>query len=186
MLSLTVTSECVDGREEVLQVFGVVRLVEGLQALAVQGVLGSAGIESKVDASLVKHTHGFIVITGVVDSVDTDGVDSKLLEHFNVGRERLSVEQRILCIGGATRLVSNTADEEPLVSRHEGIALNSDLRQGQYRSEWLAWELKRTGARLPLWRFCTAAKAPETREAAATAVVKVDLMALFGTIAVCC
>jgi len=37
---------------------------------------------------------------------------------------------------------------------------------------------KRTGARLPLWRFFTPAKAPDTREAAATADVKADFIML--------
>jgi hypothetical protein len=37
---------------------------------------------------------------------------------------------------------------------------------------------KRTGASLPLWRFTTPAKAPDTREAAATADVKADFIML--------
>jgi len=41
-----------------------------------------------------------------------------------------------------------------------------------------------TGVRLPLWRFWTRAKAPETREAAATVVAKADFMLLFGATAV--
>jgi len=38
--------------------------------------------------------------------------------------------------------------------------------------------VKRTGARLPLWRFFTPAKAPDIREAAATADVKADFIML--------
>jgi hypothetical protein len=58
--------------------------------------------------------------------------------------------------------------------------------------EWCQWcctgqsarSIDLTGARLPLWRFWTRAKAPETREAAATAVAKADFILLFGATAV--
>lgn len=112
-----------------LQVFGVVRLVEGLQALTVERVFGSAGVEGEVDAGIVQHLHGFIVVTGVVNSVDTNSVDSKLFEHLNVGRERFSVEERVLGISSSTGLVCNTTNEETLVSSHEGIAINGDLNK---------------------------------------------------------
>jgi hypothetical protein len=124
---LTVACERINGGEEVLQVLGVVRLVQSLQALTVERVIGSAGVEGEVDAGLVEHPHSFIVVTSVVDGVNTDEVDSKLFEHLNVGRESFGVEERVLGICGSTRLVCNTTDKETVVSSHEGIAFNGDL-----------------------------------------------------------
>lgn len=161
-----------------LQVLGVVRLVESLQALTVEGVFGSAGVKCEVDAGLVEHPHGFIVVTRVVDSVDTDGVDSKLFEHLNVGSEGLSVEERILSISSSTGLVCNTTDKETLVSSHEGIAFDGDLHDMSVSTPSSSSMANRTGVRLPLWRLITPATAPDTREAAATADVKADFIML--------
>ena len=161
-----------------LQVLGVVRLVESLQALAIEGVFRSAGVEGEIDASLVEHPHGFIMVTRVVDSIDTDGVDSELFEHLNVGREGFSVEEGVLSISSSTGLVSNTTDKETLVSSHESIAVDGDLHEMSASVQSSPSTASRTGARLPLWRLTTPAKAPDTREAAATADVKADFIML--------
>lgn len=161
-----------------LQVLGVVRLVESLQALTVERVIGGAGVKCEVDAGLVEHPHSFIVITGVVDGVNTDEVDSKLFEHLNVGRESFGVEERVLGISSSTGLVCNTTDEETVVSSHKGISFDSDLDRMSVLVQYPSSIASRTGARLPLWRFLTPAKAPDMREAAATADVKADFMIL--------
>jgi hypothetical protein len=127
LVRLTIACERIDGREKVLQVLSVVRLVKSLQAFTVEGVVRSAGIESEVDAGLVQHPHSIVVVTSIVDGVNTDGVDSKLLKHLDVGLECFSVEKRILGIGSTTRLVRNTTDEETRVSSHEGVAVDSNL-----------------------------------------------------------
>lgn len=177
-LLLTVACECVNSGEKVLQVFGVVRLVQSLQALAVERVVGSAGVKGEVDAGLVEHPHSFIVVTRVVDSVDTDEVDSKLFEHLNVGRESFSVEERVLGISSSTGLVCNTTDEETVVPSHKGIAFDGDLYEMSVSVQSSPKMADRTGARLPLWRLITPATAPDTREAAATADVKADFIML--------
>ena len=133
---LTVASELVNGGEKVLKVVGVVRPVQRLEVRTVEGVLGSAGIKSEVDAGFVKHTHSLLVVSCIVHGVDTNSVDSKLPEHLNVGSERLGVEKRVRSVGSSTGLVSHTADEEAVLTGHEGIAGDGDLRVCQYSIQW--------------------------------------------------
>jgi hypothetical protein len=42
------------------------------------------------------------VVLGVVNGVDTDGVDTKILEVLDIATEALSVQKRIFGIRGAT------------------------------------------------------------------------------------
>jgi hypothetical protein len=87
------------------------------------------------------------VVLGVVDRVDTDGVDSKILEVGNVALQAVNVEERVLsisrttcrvltnavpsllCYVQRTWLVGNTANVETLIASEESIALDSDWGQ---------------------------------------------------------
>jgi len=59
------------------------------------------------------------VVGAVVDSVDADGVDAELLELLNVALAASLVGDGVLCVGGATGLVVDTADVETLVASKE-------------------------------------------------------------------
>jgi hypothetical protein len=125
------------------------------------------------------------MIARVVDGVNADSINSKLLEHLNVRRKRVGVKERVLSISSTAGLVRNTTDEEALVSSHESIAINSDLDMGQFWHNLSTGLTSLTGSRLPLWRFFTPANAPDTREAAAMAEVNPDFIVVFGTTARC-
>lgn len=59
------------------------------------------------------------MVGAVVDSVDTDGVDTELLELLNVALAASLVSDGVLRIGSATRLVVNTTNVETLVASKE-------------------------------------------------------------------
>jgi hypothetical protein len=42
------------------------------------------------------------VVLGVIDGVDTDGVDAELLEVLDIARKALKIEEGILRIGSTT------------------------------------------------------------------------------------
>jgi hypothetical protein len=84
------------------------------------------------------------VVLGVVDGVDTDGVDTEILEVGDIAPQALEIEERVLCISSTTLevvstspqrrkatelrtwLVSNTTHVETLVACEEAIALHGD------------------------------------------------------------
>lgn len=90
------------------------------------------------------------MVLAIVDGIDTNGVDSELLELIpqatlvwhsiwtarslaylrNVPCEGADVEKRISCISSSTWLVCNTADVESLAVGPESIALARDWGQG--------------------------------------------------------
>ena len=75
--SVGVGSELLDGRENALE---IILVVGDLRRSAVDRVLGGVDVESEVDTSISEGVHAGVVLGSVVDSVDTDGVDTKLLE----------------------------------------------------------------------------------------------------------
>lgn len=113
---VVVLGEHLDSGEDTLDVGGVVRRT-GLGT--VDGVLGVVDIENKVDAGFGEGIHALIVVTLVVDSVDTDNVDAKLLEVLDITLADLGVGQRILVGGGTTGLVVDTSEVESLVASPE-------------------------------------------------------------------
>ena len=68
----------------------------------------------------------------VVDCVDTDGVDSQLLELLDVALAAVGVRDGVLSLRGTAGLVVNTADVEALVTGVEGCEMKSvcDLDSG--------------------------------------------------------
>ena len=114
--SVVVLGEHLDGSEQALEVDLVVRL---LRVRTVNRVLGRVDIESQVDASVGEETHAGVVVSTVVNSVDTDGVDAELLELGDVTLAALLISNGVLCVGCATGLVVNTTDVEALVAGPE-------------------------------------------------------------------
>lgn len=94
-----VGSELLDCREDALEVDLV---VGDLGRSAVDRVLGGVDVESEVDASIGKGVHALVVRGSVVDGVDTDSVDTKLLELGNVALAAGLIRNRILGIRSAT------------------------------------------------------------------------------------
>lgn len=64
------------------------------------------------------------MVGGVVDRVDTDGVDSQLLEFSNISLAGLGVCDGVLGAGGASRLVVDTTDVEALVASEESYRVS--------------------------------------------------------------
>lgn len=93
-----VLGEGVDGCEDTLQVLLIVGQEKRLVVGTVEREVGSVGIEGKVDACVCKKLHACIVVDGVVDCVDSDGVDAEFLEIGDVACEVGNVDQWICCI----------------------------------------------------------------------------------------
>lgn len=113
----------VDGREYALQVRGVVGL---LGVILGDGVGGIVGIEHHIDAGLGEGVHALIVVLGVVGHVDTDDVDTKLLEPLDIRHADLGVGEGVELGGRATGLVIDTTNVEPLLALEEGVAGGCD------------------------------------------------------------
>jgi len=97
--SVGVGSELLDGCENALEV----NLVVGdLGRSTVQGVLGGVDIKGEVDTSIGERVHAGVVGRSVVDSVDTDSVDTELLELGDVTLAASLVGNGVLCIRCAT------------------------------------------------------------------------------------
>lgn len=125
-----VAGESINSSEDVLEVDIVVRL-RGLGT--VDGVFGSVDIEHQVDASISQGIHALVVVLRVVDRVDTDGVQTELLELGNVTLATIGISDGVSQVRGATGLVVDTANIETVISLEEGIALDgdgSDVRTG--------------------------------------------------------
>lgn len=76
-----VFGKSINGGEDILKVDVVV----GFSGLgAVNSVLGCVDIQSKVNASFSKSIHASIVVSRIIDSVNANSVDSKLLKLRNI------------------------------------------------------------------------------------------------------
>merc|ERR1711967_80308 len=99
-MEVVVTSKHINGCEHRLEVDIVVAGVESVRACTVESNIWSVHIKSQVDASLIQHS------------------------------QSLGVEQRVFCLSGSSRLVSNTTDVETLAaSGVECIASGLNGRQ---------------------------------------------------------
>ena len=78
---VVVLLEHVDGGKDALKVDIVVGRLGGV---SVDRVIARVDVKSEVDTGVGKLAHTLVVVLGVVDSVDTDGVDAKLLELLDV------------------------------------------------------------------------------------------------------
>lgn len=74
---VAVSLECINGGEDALQIFGVVRIGWGV---LIDGVLRRIDIQRKVNPSGCKCVHAGIVICTIVDGVDANGINLKLLK----------------------------------------------------------------------------------------------------------
>lgn len=99
------------GSKNALEILGVV----GRSGLgAVDGVAGVVDIKNQVDASVGESVHAVIVVLGVVDSIDADNIDAKVLEVLDVSLTRLGIGQGVRGARRTTRLVVDTAKIEAL------------------------------------------------------------------------
>ena len=101
--------------------------------LSVERVGWGIGIKCKVDTSISQHLHGLVMALAVVDRVNADGIDTKLLEETDIAAESVEIEQRVGGISGTTRLICYTADIEPGVASPEGVASDFDLVYVRFR-----------------------------------------------------
>jgi hypothetical protein len=76
-----VVGKSVNGCEDVLQVDGIVGWLWGA---TVEGVLWGVDVEHEVDSGLSKEVHASVMVLAVVDCVDTDSVDTELLEFCDI------------------------------------------------------------------------------------------------------
>lgn len=113
---VVVLGELLDSGEDGLEVDGVVRL---MGVGSVDGVERVVDVGNEVDASVGELGHALIVVLGVVDGVDTDGVDAKLLELGNVTAADGGIGQGVDVLGRTTGLVVNTTDVETVAAGPE-------------------------------------------------------------------
>jgi hypothetical protein len=67
------------------------------------------------------------VVGGVVDSVDTDGVDAQLLELGNITLAAVDIGDGVCELGAATGLVVDATDVETVASLEEGCDGNVSM-----------------------------------------------------------
>jgi hypothetical protein len=116
--SVGVAGEGINGSKNILKVYGVVRWC---WVGPVDGVERAIYIEDKVDAGICEGLHANIVVGGVVDGVDTDGVHSQLLELGNVTLAGCGLRNGVDKVGGSTGLPIDTPDVEPAGSSKESF-----------------------------------------------------------------
>lgn len=113
---VVVLGERIDGSEDVLEIEGVVRWCGGS---TVERVLGGVDIEDQVDACRCQRVHACIMVGGVVDGVDSHGVNAELLEVANITLAAGFIGNGVDDLGGSSGLVVNTTDVETVVSGEE-------------------------------------------------------------------
>lgn len=106
-------------------------------ALKVHGVVGGSGlktvdgvawvvdVKNQVDAGISEGVHALVVILGVVDSVNTNSVDAKVLEVLDITEAGLGVSEGILVGRSTTRLVVDTTKVEALAISPESYKNSS-------------------------------------------------------------
>lgn len=96
--------------------------------LAVDGVLGVVDIENEIDAGVIELLHTLVVVKSVVDSVYSNGVDSKILESGDIALANLGIGEGILVGRRTTGLVVNTSDVEAGVASPESYNASVSLQ----------------------------------------------------------
>jgi hypothetical protein len=132
---VVVLGKSVNSGKDALKIDIVVRPENGRRVLAVERVVGSVDVEGEVDAGIGEGLHAGVVGGRVVDRVDTDGVDSELLELGDITLAAISIGNGILEGGRTARLVVNATDVEPLAAGEEGYKLYQWWAQGDEAEE---------------------------------------------------
>lgn len=120
---VVVCGESVNSGEDRLEVDVVVRHGDGGVVQTIEGVVRGVDIDGEVDAGVSERLHAGIVVLGVVDRVDTDGVDAQLLELDDITRAAGGVSDGVFVGRGATRLVVDTADVETTLGGEESCGV---------------------------------------------------------------
>jgi len=134
---VVVSREDLDDLEDVLEVSLVVS-GPWLQIVQVLIKQRAVDVEHEVDASGGQHGHALVMVDCWVDGVDTDSVDSQLLEKVDITGALLWVRERIsssLEARRSTWLVINTLDEEWFTSGLAVKVTTLDLNEIDGRHE---------------------------------------------------
>lgn len=123
---VVVLGKSVDCGENALEVLVIVGLVG---VVTVERVQGGVGVNNDINSGIGQEVHAIVVLLGVVHHVDTDGVDSQLLELGNVALAHVEIGQGIRHAGRSSRLVVDSSDIEALLALPEGYQqINQHLR----------------------------------------------------------
>lgn len=114
--SVCVVGKCVDGSKDVLEVVGV---VGDRRLVSTKGEQWSVDVENEVDASSCQRAHTSIVIDRVVNTVDSNGIDTQLLEIRDISRAAHRVRDRVTELRRTAGLIINTANVEAFVPLEE-------------------------------------------------------------------
>jgi hypothetical protein len=68
---------------------------ESRRTLSVDGVKRSIHVENEIDACIGQHLHALIVVLGVIDGVDTDGIEAEFLEKRDIASADLYIGDRV-------------------------------------------------------------------------------------------
>jgi hypothetical protein len=82
-----------NGSKNALKVHGVVGRP---RFRAVDGVARVVDIKDQIDASIGESAHALVMVLRIVDGIDTNGVDSKVLEVFDISGANIGISQGIL------------------------------------------------------------------------------------------
>ena len=114
--SIGVLGKGIDGCEDVLEID---RVVGCMRSSSVQRVLGGVDVEDEVNTRCLESAHTGVMVGGVVDRVDTDGVDTQLLELGDVPGAAGLIGNGVCEVRAATGLVVDATNVETVVSLEE-------------------------------------------------------------------
>jgi hypothetical protein len=90
--NIVILGKHLNGSEDALEIVGIVRKV---RVASVDGILGVVDIEHDVDAGILQSLHTLVMIGLVVNGVDSDCVDAKVLELLDITEADVRISQRI-------------------------------------------------------------------------------------------
>ena len=111
-----VVGKGINGSKDVLKVNRVVGRSWGS---TVQGVQWCVDIEHQVNSCICQSGHTVIVVGSVVNGVDTNGVDTELLELCNITGASALVGNRIDDLGRTSWLIIDSTDVKSVVTSEE-------------------------------------------------------------------
>lgn len=82
----------------------------GVHTGTVDRILRGVDVEDQIDTLISKHLHALIVVLGVIDGVDTDGIETQLPKVGNVTLAVLGVGEGVLG-GGVAALFRHVSSE---------------------------------------------------------------------------
>ena len=143
---VVVFGECINGSKHALEI----RIVVGCgRVVSIERIERAVYVQREVDARAVERSHARIVVCVVINSVDTDCVDSKLLKFCNVAFARAGIRDWVGSIGRSTWLIIHTTDVEAVVTGEECYRSNQSLTMASFREFTIPLPLTVTAGKLP-------------------------------------